>query len=588
MADPFVRCSFPGVVSVIRFSASIGHGETPGVFLLEIVPQPSPPALIGTLTIEFAGEVYSWPDCRAVAASYRRDGSGRVVALTIEDWRWRWRFGAISGRYNVREPQAATQADARKIISHTEKTPRELAVLCFEQLGQTSYDVSRMPDDARPEIEWDVEPAAQALASLCDALGCRIVPYPKNHVKILPLGEGGELPQHPSRTDLSEALDPPERPSYLAVVGGPALFQHDFEIEWLAEETDGEYVLLDDVSYKPTLGWAASDPEAGFASFTDKKLRKLAQGSVYRVARIKIPSGGLHLPGYSDLKEKKIARVDQLIVLDHQLATETQHGVEVYTRPWLYGAFTNDDNVGDDVGANTVTKPEPIVDRDSDLAKKCTLPDSGSYDQEKGILRLGEMVFYTPTVSEPPLFFGADAAVAGTRQPAKLRWRVAVMVRDEDTGAIERYIRKREYGTPPGSDEPTAPEVIRREEITFRTIPVYDTRYNVTSIEYYRIAADKEADYYLDQREKEWRDLTPSEASYAWIIPLQLDGAIQHVVYSGGVDQPAVTRISRNNEMKKYITPYKERRRNEQVRGMIARFVAANPNALRPEVQRRL
>lgn len=554
----FVRCSFPGIDSIIRFSATIGHGETPGVFILDIAPQPKPPALIGPFTIAFAGNTYTWDDCRAVYASYKRDGSGRVVSLTIEDWRWRWRFGAISGRYNVREPHAANQNDARRILSYTEKNPRELLKLCFEQLGQadSTVDVSLVPDDPRPEIEWDVEPAAQAAAALCDLLGCRIVPMPGNAVQICPLGEGADLPEHPSRTDLIQVLDPPEKPSELAVVGGPVLFQCDFELEFLAEETDGEFVLLDDVSYKPTGGWHMADVP-NFDSISDKKHRELARNSVYRVARIKIPAGGLAIPGYTEETGKKITRVDQIVPLEHQAETEIQHGREVFVRPWLFGAFTGDANIGDDIGENTLDKPEPITDRDSELAKKCTLQDSGSYDHDKGVLYLSQPVFY---IDE-----------AGTRQPAKLRWRVAVMIRDEETGAVARYIRKRSYGPPPGSTTTTKAETIRREEVFYSFVAKYKPDYTDDGVDKRgQTAADQEADYYLDQREKEWQTLTPSEAAYGWIIPLVLDGAIQHVVYSGGIDQPPTTRISRNTEMKKYKTPYKEQRRANELKALLA------------------
>lgn len=557
----FVRCTFPGIVAVIRFTATIGHGETPGVFILDIAPQPTPPALIGPLTIEFAGNTYTWDDCRAVYASYKRDGSGRVVSLTIEDWRWRWRFGAISGRYNIREPHAANQNDARRILSYTEKSPRELLKLCFEQVGQadSTVDVSLVPDDPRPEIEWDVEPAAQAAASLCDLLGCRIVPMPGNGVKICPLGEGADLPEHPSRTDLNQVLDPPEKPSELAVVGGPILFQVDLELEAVAEETDGEFVLLDDVSYKPAAGWKAAVDHPNFdSSISDVKLRQLARDSVYKTYRFVIPADGLAIPGYTDETGKKIKRVDQIVVLDHQAETEIQHAREVFVRPWLFGAFSGDANMGDDVGEKNLTEPEPITDRDSELAKKTLLPDAGSYDQDRGVLFVGQPLMLADT--------------DGQAIPAKLRYRVAVLIRDEETGAIARYIRKRDYGPPPGSTTQTKAEIIRREEVFYSFVAKYKPDYSDDGVEKRgQTAADQEADYYLDQREKEWQTLTPSEAAYGWIIPLVLDGAIQHVVYSGGVDSPATTRISRNTEMKKYKTPYKEQRRNEQVKALLAR-----------------
>lgn len=561
------RVTFPGILSVIRFTGTIAHGITPGVFILDVAPQPTPPELIGELVIEYDGETLSFEDCRIVAGSYKKDGSGRVVQLTIEDWRWRWRFGVISGRYNVREPQSSEIGGDRTIIPHTKKTTRELATLCFEEMGETRYSVDSMPEDVFPEINWEVESAAGALAALCDLIGFRIVPTGTNYTEIFPLGEGSPLPASPTRTDFVETIDPPEQPSELAVIGNGVEFQADFELEWLAEETDGTFVPIDEVSYKPAAGWHAADFPDFTSITTDDGHRELARQSVYRVARIKIPDDGLEIPGYTDLTEDKIKRHDQLANLERQCETEQQHGIEVFKRPYIYGAFTGDANIGDDVGDNTQTSPKPLETLTEQEAKECTLTDSGSYDHDKNILHLSQAVFYIPTADEE---INGVAVSAGTRQPAQLRYRVAVHIRAEDTGAIERYIRKRDYGPPPGSTTLTKAEVIRRDEITYRFVPTYEENFTVNSVRTIgRPEADKEADYYLNQREKQWINALQSEASYAgiFILPsgLPLDGAIQHIVYSGGVDSPATTRMSRNNEMKKYITPYKERRRYEEV-----------------------
>lgn len=543
------KITFPGVVTPLGFTFSIGHGETPGVCVLSIAPQAEPPALIGDLVIEYDGQTYTWPDCRIVSASYRRDGSGQVVGLNIEDWRWKWRTGTISGRYNRREHAARTLSTAAAIVSHTEKSPRELFKLCFEALGQKEYKVDEVPDDPRPEIDWDGELAAQAMASLCDLLGCRIVPLPGNGVAVQLAGEGSFLPRLPSLTDYNESLDPPERPDGALLRGGAVERQCDFELEALAEETDGEFVLLDDVSYKPTGGWE-NDSTTEFLSIPLYKNRKLAQGSVRRAWRIKIPADGLYIPGYTDVTGKKVKRLDQLIVFERQCETTTQAGREVFRPAWVYGAFIGDNTVGDDVYSNTITTPEPIVDADSELAKKCIYQGGVSYDQERGVLFTADQLTMIDDTKR-------------TVQPAKLRYRVAVAVRDETTEAIYRYTRERTYGTQTG----TKPYEIRRDEIVSRSIPTYDKSFNVTVVDFFQSAADAEADYYLDLKEREWQSLAPSEATYSGIIPLLLDGAIQHVVYSGGNNGPAATRVSRNNELKQYITPYKERRQREAIKG---------------------
>jgi len=568
----FARCTFPGIFAVIRFTGTIGHGITPGVFLLDIAPQPAPPKLIGTLTLEYGGESLSFDECRVVAASYKRDGSGRIVQLTIEDWRWRWRFGYISGRYNTREPQSSEIDGTPNIIPHTKKTAKELATLCFEEMGETDFSVANLPDDVFPEINWDVESAAGALAALCDLLGYRIVPVGYNRTEIFATGEGSPLPVSLTRTDASDILDPPEKPSQLAVVGNGVEFQCDFELEWLAEDVDGEYVPMNEAVYKPAGGWEDSDYPDFTRVSTDLGYRDLARRSVYRVARIKIPKDGLAIPGYTDLTEDKIKRIDQLVVLERQCETERQHGFkQVFKRPYIYGAFEGDANFGDDVGDNGQDVPKPLESLTAEEQKECTLNDSGSYDHERGVLHISQVMFRKQDKDD---VIDGVAVKAGTMQPAQLRYRVAVHIRAEDTNAIERYIRKRDYGPPPGSATPTKAEVIYRDEITYRFVPTYEEDFTVNSVRTIgRPEADKEADYYLNQREKQWINAAQAEASYAGIFisfnGLWLDGAIQHIVYSGGTNEPAMTRISRNTEMKKYITPYKERRQYEQINFLI-------------------
>ena len=555
MDAPQAIARFPGVVSVIGGTFTWGHGETPGVCVLTIAPQPNPPALIGTLTISYENTYMEFRECRVVDAAYRRDSSGRIVSLTIEDWRWQWRDrGLISGRYNLRNTDGT-------LIDHTEKSPQALAKLCLEAMGQTNFDVSFLPDEPRPGVEWDVETPAQALSNLCELLGCRIAPAFGNKAVIVKLGEGNELPDGLAfgRTDLNEVLDPPEKPDALMLIGGPAEFQADFELEAVALEASGEYVFLDYVSYKPASGWPY-DATTDFEGITDRNERSGAIASVYKAYQVYIPLDGLSIPGYTDQTGEKITRIDQLEFLGRQCEQVEQSGEKVFLPQIVYGAFEGTANFGATAYENTVDEPEPITDRESEIAKKCTYQGGFSVNADKGVVILS-----TPTT----LIDDTDQ----TKGPAKLRWRVAVRIRDPNTGGLLRYSRERRYT----KDATKKPAIIRRDEIVARCIPTYtagSTSFAVASIEYNVEALDKEADYYLNIEEKKWRDLTPSEATYGRIIAVEPDGAIQHVVWSFGNSSRATTRIGRNTEIRNYITPYKERRENARIKAVVAAFNA--------------
>src|SRR5580765_5849029 len=111
--------SFPGVDQVLSWSFTLSHGITPSAALVEIAPQFGLPAEVGTMVISFGDVALEFADCVLDSANVRRNESGMIVSLTILDRRWRWRYGQISGRYNVRQRNGRLDAS-------TEQSPQEL------------------------------------------------------------------------------------------------------------------------------------------------------------------------------------------------------------------------------------------------------------------------------------------------------------------------------------------------------------------------------------------------------------------------------------------------------------------------------
>jgi len=542
---------FPGVVSALGGTLSVTAGDAPGVCTLRIIPQASPPAMFGTLEIFWGGRRIEIPDCRVVSASYQRDSGGRIVSLQIEDWRWRWRFGSISGRYNRRDADGV-------IIPHTERTPSELFELCFAAAGHANYSLSGLPDTARPEVDWEEPQTPMVVAArLAEELGCEIVPGDNMLASVLPIGVGADLPSGPDsyRMDVSDVLDPPEKPDSLAVIGAPVDFQCDLEVEAVTREVAGEFVLPDDASYKPAAGWLGA--AESFEGITDLKARTIAGQYLYRTFRVVIPNDGLEIPGYTDITGKKVKRLDQLVILDRQAEKEEQYGKAVYRPAWLYGAFDSPaaNQLGDNALSNTRTEPEPITDPESDLAKETIWRGGVSVNSELGIVFTSDRATLT--------------TAAGASGPAKFRLRVAVNVRDDETDELTRYVRQRQYGTKTG----TKPGILRHNEIVARTVPTYAADYRVVSVETTNAEADAEADYYLDAQERAWRDDRPSEATYAGLLPTALDGALSHIVYTFGSDIKPTTRIARNTKFKEYVAPFKGLKINAKVKAAIAKGV---------------
>ncbi len=151
-------------------------------------------------------------------------------------------------------------------MTDTERTPQELAELYLNAMGEVDYDISELPDDTRPPVDHDYDNPAEALAALCESLGCRIVLQLDNTVKLVRSGAGAGLPAEFLLED-SLTIDLPEKPDKIAVVCGPSLYQVDFPLEAVGLDRDttsggdptDTIKPIDELSYKPSGGWGQID-----------------------------------------------------------------------------------------------------------------------------------------------------------------------------------------------------------------------------------------------------------------------------------------------------------------------------------------
>jgi hypothetical protein len=518
--------SFPGVDQILSWSFTLSHGITPSAALVEIAPQFGLPAEVGTMVLSFGDVALEFADCVLDSANVRRNEGGMIVSLSILDRRWRWRFGQISGRYNIRQQNG--QLDAS-----TEQSPQDLAGLLLDALGESDYDVSGLPNLPRPEIDWVYANPAHELAALAESLGCRVVLDLEGTVSLQPAGEGSDLPDTGTQRTWNFGIDPPTRPDSLLLVGGPTRFQTMFTLEAVGQEVTGEIVPIDELSYMPAAGWQ-NESWLGFANVTDPSARAMARQTVYRWYRILCTApasteGQFQVPGCDTLVDE----LWQVLPIERGMIDSTAgpDGIVRPDPPIIEGVFWDRS-----LDANNIPAQRPFWG-------KYTL------DTERGIVKFAEPVL--------------QVMASGTSfAPAELYLTVAHSVKDGDTLQEVRQTFERVL---PGASLGTGPAVFRRDDVVLTSTAQYDSNNNPTGTLDNSDAIEEEADNYLDAAQAAFETVETDFVEYAGLVAIDPDGAISQVQWTGG---PAgtVTRASRNHEFSLAVPNFGERRRAEKQR----------------------
>lgn len=540
--------TFTGIEAPEGGSYTRAHGRTPGIATIRCRTQSSVPPKVGELKIVGNdGNELTFRDCTIDYSSLSIGDSGQQVSVTIRDRRWKWEFPVINGRYNVYRENG-------DLDTTTQKTPQELARLCLEAMGESNAIVDDMPNDARPEVDWDVDNAAEALESLCEYLGCRIVLQVDDVVAIRRAGQGADLPETDDICDGGSVLNPPEAPSKIAVVGPPDVYQWDFELEAVGDGASNEVMPIDDLPYKPTGGWEASDPQGGFASIADEKYRAKAVASVFRKYRIKAgQSVGVLSVGVTNRW--------QVELLNRQVEEyEDDNGVKYPRPPVVYGIYYNGRDSDTENGNNVADGLKPL-DQESEDEYHLSLFVQGGYsiDTESQIV-----TFFSPVYRH-----GALAGSVYPINPASLRLRIAFQIRDEKTRGYLRTEYVKDFG-----DNGTAARYIKMQQLA-RSIYAElknDTGFTVANLVDNKDEFDKEAKTIADAAAAEYQIESPVVYTYESIRQIELDGAIQQVAWEVGSGTPK-TVAWRNNDARSVLLSYKERRNRQKMQAAAAAVV---------------
>lgn len=534
--------SFPGIESVQSVVATDRHGITPSFFVLNVLPQASIPAQLGDLAIGSGANVRIWRDCLVDAGTATFDQNGFITSLAIMDRRWRWQYGSVSGAYNVRDragnlisaedeeddPQGNPYVD-------TERTPQALCEILLRAMGETDFDIDDVPQDVRPEVEWDRDNPASELARLCDIIGCGIVLQPDNRVAIRVLGQGQDFPPGLVDSD-APTFDPPEIPTTIEVISEPTQYQWDFELEAVGLDRDESIKLIDDLDITPdqdadgnaTRGWIDFDPVLGFPGM-DEDDRELAKLSVYRWYAIKYPFSypDRNLPNAGEFRHK-----EEIVLLDRQVderITYNKGGTD-QKDPLVYGVWW-DDNKGRQLARRVGVNPLAVTTKSPNV-----VPVSFTIEREKQIVMFSEPVYAFADKDgnlEPNNNTDADFY-----HPAVLRLRTSFYFRNPSR-AYRGISRERATG----SGLRTQPLIVRRRDI-FPSKWVDFEGTTAFSQGVLRDNFDKirpEMDAFLDSVEQSFAPKTSGVRRYIGIVPVRLDGALRQATYEMNAAGPRTT-----------------------------------------------
>ena len=582
---------YPGVGAVLACEVVRGHGITAQPITLTITPQKQLPARQGDLIIRYGAFYLKIPDCIVDQTQFKFDQNGYIWSMSLLDRRWKWQYlhkenKHVSGRWNIRQPHGPVEVMDPK----SKKKARDIMVECATQMGELRKIRfgSKVPE-LYPEINWDRENPARALASIAELCGMRVIYRFDDTILITKPGIdiNGRKPTLPNGPVIFDnaAFNPPETPSEIHLVCGPTRYQGDFFCEAVGDDIDGITIPIEELSYKPPHpgGWEYGDEiewldvplfQGQPTLWKDlQRPRELARGSVWRKYRVTLKA--FSIPGYKD--KAKIKSTDEILPLGQQLVEATFDKTTGWLKPietmvwgvFAWGAENNVATILDNQGLEVPIwkyKPNIIIPEidpvtgDPIQSKNTTLipPDEYSLDSETGIITFNNLRYRYATD-------GTGATPKLCKKPAAIWLRCGVCINDRITRQPIRHVEKLKInGAPRGAGILE----IRDDTLFVRYEPKYANaqQSSIIGIKDNLQTVKAEAKKRLEAEAAKFQQLGPAMRTYAGWHRFDLDGGIHQVAYHLGFDGKATMSACLNDELTILTMPYQERRFYEKMK----------------------
>lgn len=517
-----------GITYSRGFDMTLSPGVTPSVCIINTVPHTGTLAQDGDLLLITEGQsAVLFRDCKLEAPQLEVGQGGAYWRLPILDRRWKWQFGFIYGSFNVPRPNGTYLR---------ERDPQEIATLLFQALGESNADVSRLPNDARPECNWsDGVEAATELDKLCNSLGCVVVlDQIDNRAKVWPLGAGADLPTNYPGAPISGRSFTPVRnavPQAIRTDAGPTLLQDTWICEPVGLDQDGKYRHINDLLYLPPgANWSLTYPPSGFPALNGLtytrdgvtyKTRDLAEAYVFRTYRVRELLKGGMVPAFLFA-----STIQPLTLRDFR----------------LYDELVDEDISSVDGGLRKL--PARVFARhyreDKKVNAEFDLYQYGfSFDTQHGIIHFNDPVFIR--------------TLGFLTEPAEVR--IECSFNCAASGVWHRTNVTQLLGP---STTPT--RVIQRPDIATRVVQRYGLNGQIGVTESNVSTVVERLTTYLDGAIGEYNQLDGGTLTYQRLMNLPLDGLTTQITWSGGGGRAPSTTVSQAQRHNRYVTPQDEYR----------------------------
>jgi len=511
--------SFPGLADNLGAEMVLHRGITPSVATVWIPRRQQVDLNIGTMQWTFGSDppvVFSGavPHVAHLKQDIEFPKRPPIQKVMIYDRRINWTKGSIRGEYNRRN-------SAGTLLNEYKNNAKNLCIRCLETLGEIGYDVSAVPTNLFPYVNWNASKVSpgHALAWICEYVSCTINMV-NDVVVITPYGTGASMPAAGRRATQDVDVYPKTRPSQIRVVGSPTVFQSKLKCAGRGIDTDGVRRSLATLTYKPASGWSYQWPMAfGGVAIAN---RRYAFESVFRWYQVIGQSDGSLTPTNCPEVVTDVRQYWPLLP-DLMTGTALNSSLDQFDSlpPYIEGKYW------------------PRCDHPINTPTTAAYTGDFTVDRNIGMVRTNQPVFQINTgglIEEAELYLICCYNVTKADRTGKIRLERTQAVPAGGAGELVLY----------------------RPELFYGYIQYPSTTDNVT-------AMNTEADAYLTAFAARYAVDPVKDAEYDGFPISGTDGKIAQLTFSVGRNRVCTTRVSQNEEMNIFSPDFKERRRREIV-----------------------